>query len=210
MNKPFQSTLFLIAANLIPVYGVFFLGWRVIDLLLLYWAESAMIGFFNLLKILTAKEKDSIFNLETILYKFFAVIFLPVHFGIFIAVFGFVIYLLANIMDQTKLSFLAMLAPLWLGLLCLFLSHGYSFAVNYYWGGERFKASLTQLFWQPYQRLFVMNFTIAGSAALTIISGQPMIMLIFFIAAKTAADLFSHLREHKNLFPQPQNLRPTG
>lgn len=197
MNKSSKSIIFLLTANVIPIYGVIFLGWRVIDLLFLYWAESAMIGFFNLLKILTAKEKDSNFGLQMMIHKFIAVIFLPIHFGVFIAVFGFIIFIIANVIDKTEVSFLAMISSIWIGILCLFISHLYSFLVNYYWGGERYNAPIDKLFWQPYRRLFVMNFTVAGSAALTIIFGQQMIMLIFFIVAKTAADLFSHLWEHK-------------
>ena len=41
----------LIFANLVPVAGTLFFGWRLSDVMVLYWAESAIIGFFNLCKI---------------------------------------------------------------------------------------------------------------------------------------------------------------
>ena len=38
------SILFLIAANLVPLYGVFQWGWKVGDILILYWIENVIIG----------------------------------------------------------------------------------------------------------------------------------------------------------------------
>ncbi|MFC1689170.1 DUF6498-containing protein [Pseudomonadota bacterium] len=45
------SSLALIVANLVPVAGAVFLGWKLSDVMVLYWAESAIIGFFNVCKI---------------------------------------------------------------------------------------------------------------------------------------------------------------
>ena len=45
------STLTLIIANLAPIAGAVFLGWNLGDVMVLYWAESAVIGFFNVCKI---------------------------------------------------------------------------------------------------------------------------------------------------------------
>jgi hypothetical protein len=42
------SSVALIAANLAPVGGVVFLSWTIEDVLLLYWAESGVIGIYNL------------------------------------------------------------------------------------------------------------------------------------------------------------------
>ena len=44
------STLALIFANLVPLAGAAFLGWDMGKIMILYWAESAIIGVFNLLK----------------------------------------------------------------------------------------------------------------------------------------------------------------
>lgn len=45
----------LIAANLMPVFGVVALGWDVGSLLFVYWLESAVVGFFNVIKIAQAQ-----------------------------------------------------------------------------------------------------------------------------------------------------------
>ena len=38
------SLVALVLVNLVPIAGVLFFDWRVFDLLLLYWAESVVIG----------------------------------------------------------------------------------------------------------------------------------------------------------------------
>ena len=45
----------LLAVNLIPLAGVLLLGWRLSDLMLLYWLENGIIGGFTVLKILTSR-----------------------------------------------------------------------------------------------------------------------------------------------------------
>ena len=45
------TTSVLIAVNLLPVAGAVFWDWDLGQMMLLYWAESAIIGFFNLCKI---------------------------------------------------------------------------------------------------------------------------------------------------------------
>ena len=42
----------LLLANLIPVFGVLYLDWDVGSIIVLYWAENLVIGFYTILKIL--------------------------------------------------------------------------------------------------------------------------------------------------------------
>jgi hypothetical protein len=44
----------LIVANAIPLFGALFLGWNVWMILIVYWLENGIVGFFNVLKILRA------------------------------------------------------------------------------------------------------------------------------------------------------------
>jgi hypothetical protein len=43
------TALFLIAVNLIPLFGVLF-GWSLFSIMFLYWIENGVIGFFNVFK----------------------------------------------------------------------------------------------------------------------------------------------------------------
>jgi hypothetical protein len=45
----------LIVANAIPLFGAVFLGWNVWTILIVYWLENGIVGFFNVLKILRAE-----------------------------------------------------------------------------------------------------------------------------------------------------------
>jgi hypothetical protein len=47
---PRVSMLALIAANSIPLFGVLFGGWKLDEVMVLFWAESAVIGCYTLLK----------------------------------------------------------------------------------------------------------------------------------------------------------------
>ncbi len=49
------AVIALIAANAIPLFGVLFLGWNVWLILIVYWLENGVVGFFNVLKILRAE-----------------------------------------------------------------------------------------------------------------------------------------------------------
>ena len=67
--------LALVAANLVPLAGALFLGWDLAAIMLLYWAESAIIGFFNLCKMLVIGGWGAAF----------IGVFFIVHFGGFLA-----------------------------------------------------------------------------------------------------------------------------
>ena len=45
----------LVAANLVPLIGVLFLGWNVWNVLVVYWLENGIVGVFNVLKMARAE-----------------------------------------------------------------------------------------------------------------------------------------------------------
>jgi hypothetical protein len=46
----------LVAANLLPIYGVTALGWDVFNIVFLYWMETLVIGFYSTVKIASVKK----------------------------------------------------------------------------------------------------------------------------------------------------------
>ena len=87
----------LVAVNLIPLVGVLALGWRLSDLMLLYWLENGIIGAFTVLKILTSRiptggaEPLGRPLLVPLAHRLGAVgtaLFFSVHYGLFWAVHG--------------------------------------------------------------------------------------------------------------------------
>ena len=70
VNTPIAS---LIAVNLLPIFGVIFLNWNTGTLLFSYRTESAIIGFYTILKIKKTANKE-----ETITSK--VILFFMIHF----------------------------------------------------------------------------------------------------------------------------------
>jgi Family of unknown function (DUF6498) len=50
-----RSAVLLLAANLIPLVGVVFFGWSLLTILVLYWIENGIVGFWNVPKIVLAQ-----------------------------------------------------------------------------------------------------------------------------------------------------------
>ena len=55
MARMRSSALALVIANLAPLYGVLALGWKVAPIMVFYWAENLVVGFFNVLKMARAQ-----------------------------------------------------------------------------------------------------------------------------------------------------------
>ncbi|MEJ6582386.1 MAG: DUF6498-containing protein [Akkermansiaceae bacterium] len=67
------SVIVWIVANVIPLWGVFFRGWDVSNILHLYWVENVVVGVVTLLKILSNGEKSASFPAKVFLGGFFTV-----------------------------------------------------------------------------------------------------------------------------------------
>ena len=187
------SSLALIAANLVPLAGAAFLGWKLSDVMVLYWAESAIIGFFNVCKI-------------AVIGRWFALAAGPFflgHFGGFMAVHFLFIYTIfvkgPDNMDSAggDLAEVAKLfLVLWPALLALAVSHGYSFFNNFLGRGEYKGRTVSQQMSEPYARIVFMHLVLIFGGGLSLVLGQTELVLIIVIAAKIFVDLKSHVREH--------------
>ena len=189
------SSLALIAANLVPLAGAAFLGWKLSDVMVLYWAESAIIGFFNVCKI-------------AVIGRWFALAAGPFflgHFGGFMAVHFLFIYTIfvkgPDNMDSAggDLAEVAKLfLVLWPALLALAISHAYSFFNNFLGRGEYKGRTVSGQMSEPYARIVFMHLVLIFGGGLSLALGQTELVLIIVIAAKIFVDLKSHVREHSN------------
>jgi hypothetical protein len=196
------SALVLIAANLVPLVGVVAFDWTVFSVLLLYWCENVVIGAFNVLKILLAQPQ----SLGTNALKVFLIPFFVVHYGMFTLVHGIFVLTLfgpGGRVSPTPAAFAHAVrdAGIWYGVLAVFLSHAFSFALNYLAQGEFRRASPQVLMMQPYARVVVLHVTIlvGGFAAKAV--GAPALALAVLVTLKTAIDLRAHLAERRKLTP---------
>lgn len=175
--------LALLAANALPLVGVLFLGWSLPEVLLLYWAESAVVGGFTVLKMLAARRLSALFYVP----------FFCVHYGLFMAV--HLVFLVALFLRGADAA--ATLRHVGLGALVLVASHGVSFVVNHLRGGERDRVPIDKLFVAPYGRIVVMHLTVLLGAFLALALGSPVPALALLVVLKTAADLRAHLKERE-------------
>ena len=192
-----SSSLALVAANLVPLYGVLALGWKVAPIMVFYWTENLVIGFFNVLKMSRAEGSvdDSRMTLNgrpvTQDSRRALILFFAVHYGFFTLGHGvFVMVMFSPALGNAA-------AELALALLVLSISHGYSYRRNFIGRGEYRNASFAGLFWQPYARVIIMHVTIIVGGALAASMGMPLGALLVLVGLKTAIDLVAHWLERK-------------
>jgi hypothetical protein len=188
------SALALIVANLVPVAGAVFFGWALSDVMVLYWAESAVIGLFNLCKIVVIGRWAALF----------AGPFFIGHFGGFMAVHFLFIYSIfvqgagASGGPDAELSEVAALfTRLWPALLALFASHAYSFVTNFLGRGEYRGRPVSKQMSEPYSRIVFMHLVLIFGGGLTLVIGESTPVLLIVIALKIVFDIRAHRRQRQ-------------
>ncbi|MGJ3264618.1 MAG: DUF6498-containing protein [Salinarimonas sp.] len=192
------SSAALVLANLVPLLGVVAGGWRVFDVLLLFWAENVVIGLLNLARMTLVSLRGERGGLA--MAGFFAV-----HYGIFTLVHGIFLVTLFGPPGASPLAGFALLAAPGLAwpLAALAASHGVSFLVNFVAGGEMDRTSLGALMSAPYGRVVVLHVTIIFGGFAVQASGAPLLALALLVALKILVDLAAHVAEHRRLGAEP-------
>jgi hypothetical protein len=189
------STAALILFNLIPLIGVLFLDWNLSSIMVLYWFENVIIGFYNALKMAKAEGKTPQSKLYsgnkavTLAQKSSLILFFIVHFGMFTFGHGVFVFVFFG-RDLPALSSLLPAA------LCLFVSHGISYVYNFIRNQEYKRVAFQDLFFQPYKRILIMHITIVIGAFIAFQLEQPTFFLILLIFLKIVVDILSHKKEH--------------
>lgn len=186
----------LVVANLLPLYGVFFWGWNVFSLMLLYWLESLIIGVFNILKINKAEGKK-LTELDAKMFgqkvndadPFALATFFAFHYGLFMLVHLIFIFtfFFSPSLDLISLVF---------AFLSLCLSHYVSFQGHYLGNQEYKRVSSDDLFMRPYPRILIMHFTILFGSWLAFGVGEAKWALGLMVVLKILTDLGIHTWMH--------------
>jgi hypothetical protein len=218
------SGIVLVLVNLIPLVGVVFFGWSGFNIIFLYWSENVIIGFYNVLKMLTAgaigdpsaeakKPSDPGYLSARLLAMASAIFyagFFTFHYGLFTYVHGIFVVALCKIMPAqlagqpveplfglepyVKESFSS---GLWVAFLALFLSHGFSFVANFLYRREYRRVSAADLLMAPYGRVVVLHLTIIFGAFLGALVGFPTGLVALLVLIKIGLDLALHLKERQ-------------
>lgn len=197
-----QSDAFLIAANLLPVYGVWFLGWNAREVFMVYCMETIIVGLFTLVKmgIVTAFKKWDWWEnngSRTKVHGVFHMLFFLVHYGFFVAIQMF-LFSKTSVFDSSKdfdfFNFLFSIpsnfnSSSWIMLSSFIIGYGYKTLTEFILTDEYKTASLTTIMFEPYIRIFIQQFTvIVGSFILLFNAGNVFILFfaiikIFFLVA---------------------------
>jgi hypothetical protein len=205
-----KSAIALLAANVLTVAGVFLLDWDVAAIVILFWFENLVIGFWNVLKMIRTDnvypDPESNKGNPQKFGKFPAIPFFVVHYGGFCLGHGIFLYStlfslqgfngvyapvgeMFNLIFTTSLVFAAGL---------LFMSHGYSYFVNYIGKKEYAVTNIQQLMRQPYGRIMVVHiFIFATTWFIADQHADKKILIVPLVAIKTMLDLFMHIKLHK-------------
>lgn len=197
LRKP--SVMALLAANAVPVVGVLAFDWDLRMILFLYWAESAVIGFYNVLKMMCI---GGIVALPIC-------VFFSAHYGIFMMVhLGFIFAITTfGKMSPGAMPFEGALEVLgdwgvWTGIAGLFISHGVSFVINFLPESRELNstaertAAVGKQMAAPYGRIILMHMTLLIGAFAVTLLGAPAAVLVLLVVFKLIADVAAHAKEH--------------
>ncbi len=190
------TAISLIVANLVPLVGVLFLDWSLFTIMFCFWLESAVIGCFNVLKLVIVANILSI-----IMVPFFVV-----HYGLFMS--GHLVFIFA-LFSPDEMSFSGLLPPadlltshimnVWPAFLGVCLSHGISFFYNFIGKKEFRRSTPEKQMMAPYGRIILMHLTIIFGGWIILALGAPVLALVLLIVLKIVSDVRAHDKEHAAL-----------
>lgn len=165
-------------------------NWPLNTIMTVYWVQSVIIGFFNVVRIRSLKKFSTegfYINSRSVLptekTKKSTASFFALHYGFF-----HLIYAVFLLQDLTGVSLHYVL----FGSSVFFVDHLFSFRYNQKKDAEKIQ-NIGRLMFFPYARIIPMHLVILASGVFT--SGTAS--LILFLALKTGADVIMHVVEHR-------------
>lgn len=189
------SEIFLLLCNAVPLLGALFLDWKLLSIIVVYWAESAVVGLYNIIRMMMAPVER----------KAFMIPFFIFHYGFFMLGHYVAIVIFGIFTGDRSMVNIGLFAPFYTdrtvlsAVLAMFVSHGVSFFQNYIGRKEYLGTTVDVQMIRPYERIVVMHVAILASAfaiALTDFD-RPVTAVVILILLKTILDFHSHRREHR-------------
>jgi hypothetical protein len=209
MRAPLNlASLLLVAANLLPIAGVVWWGWDAFVLLMLYWLETAIIGFWTIVHLIAAPTSVDVsgkrLDRMSLVGRMALGAFITVHAGIFMAVHFVFLWTLFSGDWSSKIhgpgDFVRVMivgTDLWIPLAFLFLVRGVMVMgpsvrrrLAVVPDAETEPAALENPVLGLYVRIVVMQVTIILGAWFALLAGDTIGPLLLLIALKTAIDIF--------------------
>ncbi len=217
------SLVVILVANLVPLFGVMFLGWQLANIMLGYWLETVVIVFFTFLKILSSKKlvnrhefkityhPDHGFNFHLFDRADYAVEFLGKSLALLAFLFILIVLIFfpdflyqvfkGDITGNSLSQAWSTVAQWFIPAASLFIAHLYSFILNYFFNKEYLAYSPKELMVMPFRRIVGMELVLLVGGYLVLHYGVPIYYLASLIGLKIILDLIAHLEEHKVIQP---------
>lgn len=192
----------LIGHNLFPIFGVLYFGWHAEVIILLFIAETIIIGLVNVPKMLIARGEmttnDNKSELPSFAGKLFMAGFFFVHYNIFnyaqitIIASNVIPKSFVNPSEGTIFSFFNFLfdsKEIIAALLIILGVHLFNFFNDFIIKEEYKTTSPLFLMFFPYLRIFVQQFVGIFGGMLILLLNLPIVMLILLQLLKLASEL---------------------
>jgi hypothetical protein len=204
------DVLSLVVSNLIPIFGICFLGWDLYAILFLFWSENLIAGVFNVLAMAACTRMRYPFTH----IRWGVILFFIFHFGMFTVFHGCCLYTLSHralaermgLEDPTVIELATeALYAIWTPFVALVVSYTVSFVLNFLWRGEFRRVSIMVLMLRPYGRLVLLQVALLVGGAIAAPFGQHGVIVALLMLLKVVFDLFGHIREREMLGTLPKS-----
>ncbi len=188
------SGIGILVSNVVAIVLAMIDGWGLGPLMILYWAQSVIIGFFHFFRILLLRSfctegftSNGQRVPESPAGKWSTALFFAVHYGFFHLVYLIFIVGFASGSGGGGAWFL-------FSVLGFLFGHGFSFYQNVKSDLER-RPNLGVMMFLPYARILPMHLTIIFGNMV----GSTTVSVFLFSGLKTGADYLMHIVEHRVL-----------
>jgi hypothetical protein len=187
------SAISLVMANLLAIAMALYEGWDLRELMIIYWSQSVIIGYFSFHRMRDLRE----FSTEGVSSNGRALaptaetkrsmsVFFMLHYGMF-----HLVYLVFIFADERNV----LGSDVYLILVCIaafLVNHWYSYAEHREMDATR-KPNIGTIMLFPYARIVPMHLTIIAGGTF---SHGSTALLLLFLGLKTLADVVMHKIEH--------------
>lgn len=149
-----------IVSNTLPIFAVFYFDWSVFDLVIIYWMESLILGFYTVMKMLYVDTANVYSDIEVFkAIPFFTAVYIGLCYVIGLGILKVFNQLPALSGDEPfpqlifakRLLEYSIINRKWIWI-PIFISYGVSFVSDYMKGGQYFRANLGKLMILPIVR----------------------------------------------------------
>lgn len=191
-RKLTEADWFLVIANFVPVYGVWFENWNAREIFLVYCMETIIIGFFTLVKLAIAtviRKKDWWHNQgkKTLIHGIFFMFFFLLHYGLFVWIQMSLFLNFTSINNHINpTAFQILFHPFaylgsdaWLMLSIFVFGYGYENLSRFILDNEYRTKPFMRIMFEPYIRIFVQQFTVILGGIILVFGGGKLFIFLF-------------------------------